>query len=73
MSETEFWSSDAGVVIKYDDGLVRISAWYDGGCMPWIGDEAEHGIPLAEFLDRLGITDADIRKARKEGKDEAAV
>ena len=80
MSKAEFCDGesvpdDAGVTIVYDEreGVVRIGGWHDGGYKLWVGSEAEYGIPLAEFLDRLGITDADIRKARREGKDEAAV
>jgi hypothetical protein len=73
MGKFEFCDSDgapddAGVTIEYDEseGVVRVGAWHDGGYTLWVGSEAEYGIPLAEFLDRLGITDADIRKARRD-------
>lgn len=40
-----------------------LGGWYDGMFGIYTGDA---DIPLAEFLDRLGISDSDIRKARKE-------
>jgi len=73
MSKAKFsGSDDAGVTIEYDEreGLVRIGGWFDGGYEIWTGADCERGIPLAEFLARLGITDGDIRKARKEASDE---
>jgi len=73
MSKAEFsGSGETGVSIEYDrrHGLVRIGGWFDGGYEIWTGADCEGGIPLAEFLDHLGITDADIRRARKEASDE---
>ena len=67
MSKIEYYdrdNHDCDVTIDYTDGLVRVSCWFDGGFRGWISDEAEDGLPLAEFLDRLGITDEEIRKAR---------
>jgi len=63
---------ESGVTVTYvkSKRVVYLTGWYDGFVGVWTGDAGEKGLPLAEFLDRLGITDADIRKARKEASDE---
>jgi len=71
MSKLEFsGGGDSGVSIEYVKSrrVLYVGGWYDGGCDIWTGEESGQGIPLAEFLDWLGVTDADVRRSRKEAK-----
>jgi hypothetical protein len=68
MKEAYFCVSDhshEGISIRWtrSRGALYVSGWYDG----FVGIQGEE-VPLREFLQRIGITEADVRKAFKEAK-----